>query len=157
MNRACRRSVLAIAVAGLALVPAAQGALVVNSGVAGVKLQMTPAKVRAVLGKPAATRTVRHPITGSVTIHTYRGLVIHYFHGRVGHIVTTRTAERTKKGIGVGSTEVQVRTRVGRVTCSTAAGRRSCSVGNFRPGTPVTSFDLRNDRVYRVSVGLVID
>ncbi len=144
--------------AGFALVPAAQGAVVVNSSVAGVKLQMTKERARAILGKPAATRTVPHPITGSVTIHTYRGLVVHYFFGRVGHIVTTRPGERTRRGVGVGSTEAQVKARIGGVRCTTPVpGRRSCSVGNFRPGTAVTGFDIASGKVVRVVVGNVID
>jgi len=152
-----RRGIVGICVAAAAVVPSAQGVITVNRGAAGIQLDMTKAKVRTVLGAPAATKTVKNPITGTANIHTYRGLVVHYFGGRVGTIVVTRTTEKTRRGVGVGSTEVQLRAAVGGLTCSTTSGIRICSVGTFMPGTAATTFDIRGGKVWRVRIGRVID
>lgn len=76
---------------------------------------------------------------------------------RVTNITTTGRRERTSRGVGVGSTERAVRTRVRNVRCETVAGSRSCHVGSFRPGRRVTDFKIRRGRVYEVVIGFVID
>lgn len=157
MGRLRFGSLLGSVIAGMVILPAADGAIVVHRGVAGVNLQMTRTDVRAVLGSPAATRTDRHPVTGTMAVHTYRGLVVRFASGRVVSIVSTRPAERTRRGVGVGSTEGIVRARIGGIRCETVASVRSCSTGTFRPGTAVTTFDLRGPAVWRVRIGRVID
>lgn len=158
MGKAHIRSIVGALAGAAVLVPSAQGALVVNTGLAGVRLQMTQAKVRTILGPPAATRTEPNPFVGRVVVHTYRGLTIHYFAGRVGNMVTTRMTERTKSGIGVGSTEARVRSRIGGVTCEATVGTaRLCRTGKLRVGSHVTTFDIRNGKVWRVRVGIVMD
>jgi hypothetical protein len=70
---------------------------------------------------------------------------------------TTSRLERTARGVGVGSTEAQVKAGVAGVRCRTESGFRRCFVGRFLPGRLVTDFDIRNGRVSSVVVGYVLD
>jgi hypothetical protein len=76
---------------------------------------------------------------------------------RVTSITTTGRRERTSEGVGVGSSERTVESEVSRVKCETIAGVRTCHVGAFRAGRRVTDFLIRNGKVSRVTVGIVID
>jgi hypothetical protein len=144
-------------VVALACAAEASAAIVPQRGIAGVTLNMTKAQVRATLGAP------RRAIHGSnefgrFTEFRYRGLRI-TFQGnlRVTNVFTTRRTERTARGIGVGSTESQVKAKVSGVRCRTEFGRRHCFVGRFLPGRRVTDFRIRSGRVSSVGIGFVID
>lgn len=145
----------AAVVLSLALMPAsgAVGLVVPAKSVAGVRLGMTQAQVRAVLGPPP--RVVRDATElGPFTQFRYRRLdVIFFRHTRVTSLITTRTAERTAAGVGVGSTEAAVVAGVPGVACRGAANTRACEVGDpSRKGARVTAFDLRAGRVWQVAV-----
>ena len=136
---------------------AASAAIVPQRGIAGVRLAMTRAQVRAVLGAPAAAVHGRNEF-GSFTVYRYRGLRVTFQGNRaVTSIVTTRASERTAAGVGVGSTEGQVRAKVAGVRCRTESGFRHCFVGRFLPGRRVTDFRIRRGRVTSVTVGFVLD
>ncbi len=144
----------------LVLVAAAPGraTIVPQKGMAGVELGMTKAEVRAVLGTPG--RVVRGSNDfGPYSEFRYPKLIRVTFQGDlvVTAVSTTGVAERTAGGIGVGSTESALRAGIPRVRCETFVGTRSCHVGRFEPGRTVTDFLLRNGRVARVTVGIVID
>ena len=81
------------------------------------------------------------------------------FQGRrkVSTVSTSGRGDRTVRGVGVGSTEAAVRTRVRGVRCETIAGTRSCHTGRFRVGEIVTDFLIRGGNVRRVAVGRVLD
>ena len=153
------RSVLVITVvAGAVAVAPAHGAIVANRSIAGVALGMSHAKVRALLGSPLRIIHRRNEITVSDTEFRYGRLsVVFAGDGHASFVQTTRTRERTRRGIGVGSSEADVRGLVGNVTCATEFGRRSCHTRDFLPGVALTQFDIRNGLVWRVSVGIVID
>ena len=140
-----------------AVAAVASAAIVPQRGIAGVRLEMTKAQVRAVLGAP---RRAVHGSNefGSFTVYRYRGLRI-TFQGnrRVTDVFTTRPGERTARGVGVGSTEAQVRARVAGVRCRTESGFRHCFVGRFLPGRRVTDFRIKHGHVTSVDVGFVVD
>jgi hypothetical protein len=135
----------------------ASAAIVPQRGIAGVRLEMTKAQVRATLGAP---RSAVHGSNefGSFTIFRYRGLRITFQGNRaVTDVFTTRPTERTARGVGVGSTEGQVRAKVAGLRCRTESGFRHCFVGRFLPGRRVTDFRIRHGRVTSVDIGFVID
>jgi hypothetical protein len=146
------------ALAALAL-PASASALVqVDRGIAGARIGSTPAQVHAALGRPASVARGRNDFGGFVEERYAGGIRVLYSGSRTVTLVdTTGLGDRTARGVGVGSTEAQVRARVSGVRCATEAGIRHCHTGSFRAGQRVTDFFLRAGRVWRVSVGVVID
>jgi hypothetical protein len=150
---------LALALAAFLLAAPVAGATIVpQQGMAGVRVGMTRAQVEAALGTPL--RVVRGTNDfGRYTELRYPFRVRVLLQGDVSvtAVWTTGRRERTASGVGVGSTEAEVRAGVRGVRCETVGGFRSCSLGSFRPGARVTDFQLRAGRVVRVTVGLVID
>jgi hypothetical protein len=135
----------------------ASAAIVPQRAIAGVRLTMTKAQVRAVLGAPAAATHGLNEF-GSFTVYRYRGLRVTFQGNRtVTAIFTTRTTERTPAGVGVGATEGQVRAQVAGVRCRTESGFRHCFVGRFLPGKRVTDFRIKRGRVTSVQVAFVLD
>ena len=148
----------ALAVAAVA-VPVAAATIVVQKGMAGVTIGMTEAMVRGTLGDPATRKRGTNDF-GPYTVLTYKQpLLTITFQGNVGvtSISTTGQSERTSRGVGVASTEAAVKAKVAGVKCKTEAGFRHCWVGAFLPGRRVTDFWIKQGRVTRVVVGLVID
>lgn len=118
---------------------------------------MTKAQVRARLGRPARTVGGHNEFGGFVEL-VYPGLHV-TFQGRqkVTGVSTTRRSERTASGVGVGSTEAQVRARVAGVRCRSETGLRHCFLGRFLAGRRVTDFRIRGGRVSSVTIGFVLD
>lgn len=146
------------ALAALAL-PASASALVqVDRGIAGARIGNTPAQVHAALGRPARVARGRNDFGGFVEERYAGGIRVLYSGSRnVTLVDTTGLGDRTAKGVGVGSTESAVRAGVRGVRCATESGIRHCHTGDFRAGQRVTDFFVRGGRVWRVSVGVVID
>ena len=144
--------------ASLAAPAAAEALIQVDRGIAGVRLGNTRAEVRAALGKPSSIRTGTNDF-GRFVLYRFRGGITVIFQGRreVSTVSTTGRGDRTRRNVGVGSTEATVRTRVRGVRCETIAGFRSCHTGRFTAGEIVTDFSIRNGKVTRVAVGRVID
>lgn len=150
--------VAALAVAAVA-VPVAAATIVVQKGIGGVTIGMTEAMVRGTIGDPAKRQRGTNDF-GPYTTLTYREPAIRItFQGNAGatSIVTTSPNERTARGVGVGSAEAAVKAKVAGVKCKTESGFRHCWVGAFLPGRRVTDFWIKQGRVTRVVVGLVID
>jgi hypothetical protein len=146
----------AVAVA-LALAAGASAAIVPNHSVGGAALGQTRKQVRARLGNPLAV-TRGHNEFGRYTVFRYAYVTVS-FQGNAGAtaLTTTSAAERTRRGVGVGSTEAQVKAGVPGVRCARLGALRHCTLGRELPGRRVTDFALRRGRVVRVVVGFVLD
>ena len=139
--------------------PAAAEALIqVDRGIAGVRLGNSRAEVRAALGAPASTRSGTNDF-GRFLQWRFRGGITVIFQGRreVSTVSTSGRGDRTRRNVGVGSSERTVRRRVPGVRCETIAGFRSCHTGRFTAGEIITDFLIRNGKVTRVSIGRVLD
>jgi hypothetical protein len=149
--------IAAAAVAAVVVAASASAAIVPQQGIAGVKIGMTQAKVRSVLGAP---KSVKHGSNdfGKYTILKYGGLqALFQGNATLTSVSTTRTSERTASGIGVGSSEGQVKAKIKGVKCVSDSGFRHCYLGRFTAGHRVTDFAIKRGKVTRVDVGLVID
>jgi hypothetical protein len=149
---------LATSLASLALAPAAGALVQVDRGIAGARLNNTKKEVRAALGRPRTVIRGNNDF-GKFLEYRYRGGIRVSFQGRkhVSGVSTVGRGDRTRRNIGVGSTEAQVAAKVAGVTCETIAGFRSCHTHDFLAGQRVTDFQIVNGKVTRVSVGFVID
>jgi hypothetical protein len=150
---------LALSVAVLLAFPAGAAAMIqVDQGIAGARLDNTQAQVKAALGQPAHEQTGTNDF-GPFRRFVYSGGIRVLFQGddKVTSVSTSGLGDRTSKGVGVGSTEKSVKSKVPGVKCETIAGTRSCHTNDFTPGERVTDFLLKNGKVTRVTVGFVID
>jgi len=83
----------------------ANGSLVLQGSIRGVKVGMTLAQVRERLGTPGSDRPTRHPILGPTRTLRYGQLTIS-FDGRASTspataVMTESRADRTAAGLGV--------------------------------------------------------
>lgn len=157
--RPSTRLTLVAALAALsfvALSPSAMATIKVGRGMAGVRMNMTQAQVRAVLGEPRKIERTTNDFGPHVSF-VYAGKLRVGFQGgeNVSNITTTGTAERLN-GVGVGSTE-RAADRLRGFRCKTYFEFRTCYAGSFEPGRIVTDFVIRRGKVVRASVGRVID
>jgi len=153
-----RLAILAGVVLGvLALAGSASAAIAIGHGIAGVRLQMTQAQVRAKLGRPVKVVQAKNEF-GPYTEFRYRGYVVDFQNNeRVTSIVTTLAREKTPGGVGVGSLWSQVRRKVPHLRCEGTAVLGDCHVGQLLPGRTVTDFFFKFGKVTRVLVGIVLD
>jgi hypothetical protein len=145
------------ALATLAFAAGATASIVPNRSIGGASLGQTRAQVRTKLGTPLSVKRGRNDF-GRYTVFRYAQVTV-TFQGNAGAtaLATTSAAQRTARGVGVGSTEAQVKARVRGVRCSSFGSLRHCTLGRELPGRRVTDFLLRRRRVVRVVVGFVID
>jgi hypothetical protein len=145
--------------AGASAAPVGGRTIVLQHAMAGVRLGMTEAQARAALGPGVTTRRgssdfgpylqlVSGPLGLTVTLQGAR---------RVTNLSTSGRALRTAAGIGVGSTEGEVRRRIRGVRCEVVVGARLCEIGRAEPGRTVSDLFISAGRVSRVNVGYVID
>lgn len=155
---------LAFLIAAALYLAAPAGARIVpQQGIAGVKLGMIRAKVIDLKGEPDAEKVIRNEIIGPQRLMRYGGTKFSFggataAAGVVG-IRTVDPGERTASGVGIGSSEAQVKAGVAGVICRTEFGLSHCAKGQFRAGNRVTDFALdgRGGKVVAVTVGFVID
>jgi hypothetical protein len=142
------RRLLALSAAGISLL-AVQPALATirpQHGMSGVVLGMTKAQVRGRLGRPIGSGDGRF---------YYARVWVGFRLGRAVEITTTRSTERTASGVGVDSSEADVRRSYPSVTCAPFGGFRRCRLGSGMPGTRATDFMLGHGRVLQVTVQLL--
>jgi hypothetical protein len=142
-----RRTIaLVLAAAVLALPASATATIRPQKGMSGIVLGMTKAQVQAKLGRPIGTGGGRY---------YYARVWVGFRLGRVIEVTTTRSSERTGSGVGVDSSEAQVRRAYPGVVCGPAGGFRRCRLGSGSPGTRATDFLLGRGKVLQVSVLLL--
>src|SRR4051794_32383805 len=143
--------------AGLALAPPAGALVQVDRGIAGARLGNTRAEVRAALGAPRSVQRGTNDF-GRFLVYKYRGGITVTFQGRkqVTGVDTTGLGDRTRQGVGVGSSEAAADAVHG-VRCEVVAGARTCHTGTISAGQRVTLFDIATGKVSRVTVAVVID
>ena len=151
MRHAVVATLATLAVAALASPAGAR--IVPQRSIAGVELGMTRTEVRATLGAPVRVERGTNEFGRFTVFRYFRLRVTFQGNASVTAVTTTRRRERTRGGVGIGSTRAQVDARVRNTRCN----RRECVVGRFLAGGRVTVFRLFRGRVASVLVGFVID
>lgn len=134
--------------------------IVPQVGIAGVRLLATEAKLRALLGPPLRTVRRSPEILGRSRELVYRGLRVTFPGWSGGNAIAIQAESaryRTRKGVGVGSTETAAAAGLSGEKCSTSGDVRSCVIGQELPGRTVTLLRLRDGKVSSVLIGIVID
>jgi len=142
-----------------ALVLSASGsaAIVPQRSIAGVKLGMSEAKVKAQLGAPLRVRNGSN-LFGHWRQLFYARVAISFQSGNTATSLSTRSAlEKTASGVGVGSTLEQVRAGLQGEQCKREFGLHHCWLGRWEPGRAVTDFRFKNSRVTQVALAYVLD
>jgi hypothetical protein len=152
-------AVSTLVVCAMLLAPAHAGAVIqLDRGIAGARIGNTKAQVRTALGQPNRVRNGTNEF-GPFTVFSYTGGIRVFFQGRteVTSVSTSGLGDRTARGEGVRSRRAAVEQRVPGVDCNTFMGTTICQRGEGLPGERITAFFIRNGRVVRVTVGIVID
>lgn len=134
----CR--VLAAALAATCLVCAATAGATIKPGrgMSRVELGMTPAQVQAKLGRPVAKGGFKW---------FYARVTVTFRNRRVVELMTTRSTERFANGLGVDSTEGEVRAAFPQLKCAAMPPfYRRCRLGTGAPKSRVTDFILGTTR-----------
>jgi hypothetical protein len=139
------------------MLAAAAAYLVPQHAVRGVSLDTRPPAIVRVLGRP--DRKAATPVVGGpATLWTYGKLRITVIQGGgVVQLETRDRRDRTRNGVGVGSSEAAVVRGVPGVRCLTEGGIRHCHLGSYTAGHIVTDFFLTRGHVTRIVVGRVLD
>ena len=152
-------AVPALIAGAVLLAPAEAGAVIqLDRGIAGARIGNTKAEVKTALGQPNRVRNGTNDF-GPFTVFSYTGGIRVTFQSgnKVTAVSTKGLGDRTARGVGVRSTRAAVEQRVPGVDCNTFMGTTICQRGEGQPGERVTAFFIRNGRVVRVTVGIVID
>jgi hypothetical protein len=126
----CR--LLAAALAALALAGSAGATIKPGRGMSRVELGMTAKQVQAKLGKPVARGGFKW---------FYARVTITFRNRRVVELMTTRSTERLANGLGVDSSESEVRASYPQLKCAAMPPfYRRCRLGTGAPGSRNTDF-----------------
>lgn len=131
--------------------------IVEQVGIAGINVGMTRLEVRSLLGQPTKQTRGSNDF-GPFVEYRYGDLRIG-FQGaqKVTDISTSRQLDRTRSGIGPGSTRDELKKQLPKAVCKREFGYDHCYLGKWAPGKRITDFAMEQDRVSRVVVGTVID
>ena len=136
----------AAALAALILAAAATATIKPARGMSGVTLGMTPVQVAAKLGRPVGKSRTRW---------YYARVWIGFRGRRVVEVTTTRSTERLANGLGVDSTESELRATFPQAQCAQAGTFRRCRLGSGARGSRVTDFMIGRGRVLQVTIQLL--
>ncbi len=107
-------------------------------GMSGVELGMTARQVEAKLGRPIGKGNWKW---------YYARLTVTFRNRRVVGLMTTRSAERFANGLGVDSSEAEVRAAFPRLECRPMPPfYRRCRLGTGAPKSRVTDFIMGTTR-----------
>jgi hypothetical protein len=142
-----RLAAAALVLAALALPAGASATIKPARGMSGVTLGMTPAQVQAKLGARVLKSGPRwyYP---TLTL-TFRG-------GRVVELTTRKMYERLANGLGIRSTERQLRAAFPRIRCEAWTIFRRCRLGSDAKGSPVTDFIVDRGRVTQITIARIL-
>ncbi len=155
MERRLPRSLryLLVAAAG-GLLSAAVSHAAVDRSIAGIELDHTAAEVKRTLGEPDARIGAPSPFGRAVKYrYSDRHLTVttERANKRVFSVFTRSTSERTDSGVGVGSTEDELRDGLAGERCGTRRGRLHFCFTSPTPGSH-SIFRLRRGRVSSVEL-----
>jgi hypothetical protein len=136
------RRYAAAALAALTLAGSAGATIVPGRSIAGISLGMRPAQVQAKLGRPIGKAPGRW---------FYPHVWVVFQDRKVVELTTTRY-QRFSNGIGIDSTEPQIRAAFPRVQCGQAPPFRRCRLGTGEPGSRVTDLMLVGGRVVQITI-----
>jgi hypothetical protein len=129
---------LAAALAALCFAGAAGATIKPGRGMSRVELGMTPAQVQAKLGRP---------VTKGGFKWFYARVTVTFRNRRVVELMTTRSTERLANGLGVDSSEAEVRATFPRITCAQMPPfYRRCRLGTGAPKSRITDFIIGTHR-----------
>jgi len=140
------RCLAAVALAATIFAATASATIKPARGMSGVSLGMTAAQVQSKLGRPIGRASTRW---------YYARVWIGFRNRRVVELTTTRGTERLANGLGVDSSEPQLRAAFPKLKCSAVGAFRRCRLGTGEPGTRVTDFLIGRGRVLQISVLLL--
>jgi hypothetical protein len=132
------RCLAAAALAGLILAATATATIKPARGMSRVELGMTAAQVQAKLGRPVGKGGWKW---------YYPRVTVTFRNRRVVELMTTRSTERFANGLGVDSSEAEVRRAFPRVQCAPMPPfYRRCRLGTGAPKSRATDFVLGTTR-----------
>ena len=132
------RFLAAVSLAALIVAATATATIKPGRGMSRVELGMTASQVQAKLGRPVGKGGWKW---------YYPRVTVTFRNRRVVELVTTRSTERFANGLGVDSSEAEVRRTFPRVRCAPMPPfYRRCRLGTGAPGSRVTDFILGTTR-----------
>jgi hypothetical protein len=133
-----RFAAAALCFAVLAVAGGAFATIKPGRGMSGIELGMTARQVQAKLGRPVGKGNWKW---------YYARVTVTFRNRRVVELMTTRSAERFANGLGVDSSEAEVRATFPRVQCGPMPPfYRLCRLGSGAPKSRVTEFILGTTR-----------
>jgi hypothetical protein len=128
----CRMLAAALAATCLVCAATAGATIKPGRGMSRVELGMTPAQVQAKLGRPVAKGGFKW---------FYARVTVTFRNRRVVELMTTRSSERFANGLGVDSSESEVRAAFPQLKCAAMPPfYRRCRLGTGAPGSRNTDF-----------------